>query len=105
MKLIIFEILSLALIPIILASRSIQFFQDPAHPGKCVIDRNIILSPGEEISTSDICGLIKCAHFGVALITGCITQGVHPTCKILGYVNRSAPFPLCCEKKILCWSD
>uniref|UniRef100_A0A1B0A1Q9 SVWC domain-containing protein n=1 Tax=Glossina pallidipes TaxID=7398 RepID=A0A1B0A1Q9_GLOPL len=94
MKLIIYAFVILASISIILASRSIQFFQDPEYPGKCVINENIILSPGEEISTSDICGLIKCAHFGVAFITGCTAQGVHPSCKILDYVDAKTSFAL-----------
>uniref|UniRef100_A0A1B0BA91 Single domain-containing protein n=1 Tax=Glossina palpalis gambiensis TaxID=67801 RepID=A0A1B0BA91_9MUSC len=40
-------------------------YRDPEHPGKCVINENLILSAGEEVSNPYVpCGIISCCNNG-----------------------------------------
>uniref|UniRef100_A0A1B0BPG3 Single domain-containing protein n=1 Tax=Glossina palpalis gambiensis TaxID=67801 RepID=A0A1B0BPG3_9MUSC len=70
-------------------------YKDTRYPGKCVINDNLVLNPGEERQELGTCSLIKCLKNGHVVFTGCNIQTIPSGCKYLGYKHPFAVFPDC----------
>lgn len=69
------------------------------NPGKCTINENVILEPGEH-KHPEKCEQITCNKDGTADFETCPLKGV--PCKNLGQVDESKPYPQCCLTKYEC---
>ncbi|XP_075144658.1 uncharacterized protein LOC142219660 [Haematobia irritans] len=80
-------------------------FTHPDHPGKCVY-RNLILSAGETGYPEGKCVRFICSgDEGYGIIHSCGVYGVKPPCFLGDYIDRTAQYPKCCKKHIICPDD
>ncbi|XP_011206772.2 uncharacterized protein LOC105228589 [Bactrocera dorsalis] len=85
------------------AATSLVSYHDDAHPGKCTASETDILSPGETTVTSKFCAKITCENEdGLAQIAGCIPQAPLAGCRWGPRLNKTAPYPECCERIQIC---
>ncbi|XP_037937217.1 uncharacterized protein LOC119670865 [Teleopsis dalmanni] len=83
------------------AAASVGKFSDPKHPGKCVIDGNV-MSPGEKLQPSGTCAELVCHdEEGNGSITDCGVIGAPPNCRVADF-DTSKPHPSCCQRDIIC---
>ena len=102
MKIVFYTTLLLALGATSFASVSRGDYSDPKHPGKCVIEPNLILSPGEHMNT-ETCGRILCSSNGSAEFHYCGSKLVQiPGCTLGDYLDKSVGYPECCKQKLIC---
>ncbi|XP_055921094.1 uncharacterized protein LOC129952511 [Eupeodes corollae] len=81
---------------------SIQQFKDPKHPGKCTINTNLVLSPGETIKyPADDCGQFICGSDSFAEYQTCVSE-YYEGCVQGDYLDISLPYPDCCKRKLSC---
>ncbi|KAH8378081.1 hypothetical protein KR093_009071 [Drosophila rubida] len=77
-------------------------FANPAHPGKCFVSPNLILSPGEKAKYPQMeCARIICQDNSYAQIMTCGAVGGPPNCK-LKQSFPNADYPKCCEVEFIC---
>ncbi|EDW04182.1 uncharacterized protein LOC6562313 [Drosophila grimshawi] len=85
----------------VLAAVSRGNFKDAAHPGKCVINADTILSEGETKTDSN-CQLISCHANGDASFSSCGVKGAPDPCKIGDKKYPKAEYPKCCINVLHC---
>uniref|UniRef100_A0A1I8NMG6 Single domain-containing protein n=1 Tax=Stomoxys calcitrans TaxID=35570 RepID=A0A1I8NMG6_STOCA len=84
------------------AYQSVGYYNDPAHPGKCVY-QGMVLSPGEEGKVKGKCVSMLCANEdGLATVLGCPEEYVGPPCKLGDFVNIDAAYGECCRRHVIC---
>ncbi|KAL7741249.1 hypothetical protein ACLKA6_015135 [Drosophila palustris] len=80
-------------------------YKDPAHPGKCVLNSNLILSPGEMTKHPDLqCARIVCRDNSYAEIQNCGLELPLRYCKLGEPKFPNADYPICCPRKHICGS-
>ncbi|XP_034475308.1 uncharacterized protein LOC117782322 [Drosophila innubila] len=78
-------------------------YSDPAHPGKCVINPNLILNVGETAEHPDMqCARIVCGEKSFAKIQKCELELPLRYCKLGEPKFPNADYPICCPRKHIC---
>ncbi|KAI8034793.1 uncharacterized protein LOC128264103 [Drosophila gunungcola] len=76
---------------------------NPDHPGKCVLDSNTIMSPGEVgKQPNHPCASAECHAGGLVTIRTCAAVAPPKGCKQRDFVNTNRSFPECCERAYDC---
>ncbi|ALC38754.1 CG34215, partial [Drosophila busckii] len=85
------------------AAVSQGFFKNDAHPGKCYVKPNLILSAGQSAPYPDMeCASINCGSNSLASIHTCGVYGPPPGCKLGPPKHPKANYPDCCEPTFIC---
>ncbi|CAD7087676.1 unnamed protein product [Hermetia illucens] len=74
---------------------------DINHPGKCVIDKDVLLDYGQEYHPPNRCEKISCLQGGEIAGYSCGVKVIE-NCRDGGYVDVSKNYPECCLKKFIC---
>ncbi|KAM8717290.1 hypothetical protein ACLKA7_004056 [Drosophila subpalustris] len=99
-------LLAALLLPKSEAALARGIFKDPAHPGKCVVKPNLILSPGESARYPDMdCARIMCGQNSHATISTCGAQGAPPGYAMGEPKYPNADYPKCCERDVIINND
>ncbi|KAH8245937.1 hypothetical protein KR038_004969 [Drosophila bunnanda] len=73
------------------------------HPGKCVLNSNTVLSPGQSGKLPDHpCAGATCDSEGHVTIKTCKAVAPPKGCKQRDFVNTNRSFPECCERAYDC---
>ncbi|XP_017034798.1 uncharacterized protein [Drosophila kikkawai] len=73
------------------------------HPGKCVLDTNTVLSPGQSGKLPDHpCAGATCHSDSLVIIKTCPAVAPPKGCKQRDFVNTNRSFPECCERAYDC---
>ncbi|KAM7343556.1 uncharacterized protein ACRADG_010550 [Cochliomyia hominivorax] len=83
------------------ADLTIGKFEDPSHPGQCVVQQ-LVLSPGTVAKHPDLCAKITCHDNSKASIVTCAAMVPPPGCTVGPAVDPESNYPNCCRKKIIC---
>ncbi|XP_064539665.1 uncharacterized protein LOC135429325 [Drosophila montana] len=94
---------------LVLASHSAQAaiaradFSNPTYPGKCVLDSNSIMSPGQTgKAPNHLCAGVTCLDNGHVEFRTCTAVAPRKGCKLRDFVNTNRSFPECCERTYDC---
>ncbi|XP_023179294.1 uncharacterized protein LOC111605145 [Drosophila hydei] len=72
-------------------------------PGKCVLNANSIMSPGESgKAPNHPCASITCLEDGTVEFRTCRAVAPPKGCKQRDFVNTNRDFPACCERSYEC---
>ncbi|XP_002058136.3 uncharacterized protein [Drosophila virilis] len=92
-----------------LASHSAQaaiahaVFSNPTYPGKCVLDSNSIMTPGQTgKAPNHPCAGVTCLDNGHVEFRTCAAVAPRKGCKLRDFVNTERNFPECCERTYDC---
>eukprot|EP00099_Drosophila_melanogaster_P001592 NP_001097204.1 uncharacterized protein Dmel_CG34215 [Drosophila melanogaster] len=75
-------------------------FEDPTHPGKCVLE-GLVLEKGQSARHPQRCERIICGENSAAEIQSCGAYGLPPGKKFGKYTNPNADYPDCCNREII----
>ncbi|XP_017015986.2 uncharacterized protein [Drosophila takahashii] len=76
---------------------------NPTHPGKCVLDSNTIMSPGQSGKAPNLpCARAECHDDGFVTIQTCAAVAPPKGCKQRDFVNLNRNYPECCERSYDC---
>ncbi|XP_034475311.1 U-scoloptoxin(16)-Ssd1a-like [Drosophila innubila] len=96
-------LLAALLLPHSEAALARGIFKDPAHPGKCVVKPNLILSSGQSARYPDMdCARIMCEQDSHATISTCGVEAAPPGCRMSQPKYPNADYPKCCKRNIVC---
>ncbi|XP_068158611.1 uncharacterized protein [Drosophila tropicalis] len=74
-------------------------FSNPTYPGKCVLDSNTFMSPGEiGKAPNHPCAGVTCMDGGHVEFRTCVAVAPPKGCKLRDFVNTNRPYPACCER-------
>ncbi|XP_016988711.1 uncharacterized protein LOC108051210 [Drosophila rhopaloa] len=82
------------------AAVAVGFFEDPAHPGKCVLE-GLILDAGQTARNPNKCERIVCSANSMAQIQSCGVYGLAPGQQFGEYLTPNGDYPACCERKVI----
>ncbi|KAH8400421.1 hypothetical protein KR215_011835 [Drosophila sulfurigaster] len=74
-----------------------------AYPGKCVLNSNVIMSPGQTGKAPDhLCAGVTCLENGYVEFRTCQAKAPPKGCKQRDFVNTNRNYPECCERSYDC---
>ncbi|ALC49020.1 CG2444 [Drosophila busckii] len=78
-------------------------FSNAAHPGKCVLSQNSVMSPGESgKAPNHPCAGITCLGDGRVQFRTCQAVAPPKGCKLRDFVDTNRNYPECCERTYDC---
>ncbi|XP_022224839.1 uncharacterized protein LOC111075692 [Drosophila obscura] len=78
-------------------------FSNSSHPGKCVLDSNTVMSPGQVgKAPNHPCAGVTCMEGGRVEFKTCDAKAPPKGCKLRDFVNINRSFPECCERSHEC---
>ncbi|EDW31037.1 GL15237 [Drosophila persimilis] len=78
-------------------------FSNPTYPGKCVLDSNTVMSPGQKGKhPNHPCAGVTCMEGGLVEFKTCDATAPPKGCKMRDFVNTKRSFPECCERSYHC---
>ncbi|KAH8396048.1 hypothetical protein KR222_002289 [Zaprionus bogoriensis] len=78
-------------------------FSNPEYPGKCVLDHNSIMSPGQTgKAPNHPCAGVTCFDNGHVEFRTCAAVAPPKGCKQRDFVNINRSYPECCERAYDC---
>ncbi|XP_030381068.1 uncharacterized protein LOC115628936 [Scaptodrosophila lebanonensis] len=93
----------------LLANQSVQAaiaradFSNPTYPGKCVLDSNTIMSPGQTgKAPNHPCAGVTCMDGGRVEFRTCAAVAPPRGCKQRDFANSNRAYPECCERSYDC---
>ncbi|KAM7342341.1 uncharacterized protein ACRADG_009803 isoform 2-T2 [Cochliomyia hominivorax] len=98
-----FLILTHLIFALVIASQAAihrGLYQDPAHPGKCVMDGKI-LSPGEHDQNPEGCGRRICGSGSMVEFHSCSVEVPPIGYKLGDPIMPTEPYPDCCRKAFI----
>nr|XP_016929540.1 uncharacterized protein LOC108009553 [Drosophila suzukii] len=97
---VLFLVVAVFLIAGIEASQYRGKFEDPAHPGKCVVE-GLVLEAGQTGRHPKECARVDCGEDIEAEISLCVADVLHPGYKFGKYTAPNAEYPACCNRDII----
>ncbi|XP_034106039.1 uncharacterized protein LOC117569124 [Drosophila albomicans] len=78
-------------------------FSNPSYPGKCVLNSNVIMAPGQTGKAPDhLCAGVTCLENGYVEFRTCQAKAPPKGCKQRDFVNTNRNYPECCERSYDC---
>ncbi|KAI9589117.1 uncharacterized protein LOC119634015 isoform X1 [Glossina fuscipes] len=78
-------------------------FFNPTYPGKCTLDANTVMSPGQTGKAPDHpCAGVTCMEDGYVEFKTCPAMAPPKGCKMRDFANTNRGYPECCERKYEC---
>ncbi|XP_034667314.1 uncharacterized protein LOC117900892 [Drosophila subobscura] len=88
------------------AELSVNSYEDPAYPGRCVIDipsSVVLLTAGQAFKLPNLdCTTIFCISDGWGTIFTCEKQEPPDDCRFSEPLNPDAFYPECCKRRVVC---